>query len=83
MLTPCMIIDNPHIYRDVVFSCHAYPTHDGADDILVKIPEQIDDYGQNVHSVYDPIWNREKIRYGYSDPENVLEDKKQKELAAS
>jgi MoaA/NifB/PqqE/SkfB family radical SAM enzyme len=68
MLTPCMIIDNPHIYRDAVQTCGAYPTHDGADDLLVKIPERLDAYSQRVHQYLDPIWKRERNRYGYKEP---------------
>ena len=37
LLTPCMIIDNPDVYREVVLSCNAYPTHEGAEDVLNKM----------------------------------------------
>ena len=60
-----MIIDNPHIYRDVVQICGAQPTHEGADDLLLKVPEELDRYGQQVHQYFDPIWQREKGSHGY------------------
>jgi MoaA/NifB/PqqE/SkfB family radical SAM enzyme len=66
-LTPCMIIDNPHIFREVVRKCHAYPTHEGAEDVLVKIKDELDEYGRRVRALYDPIWEREKTEYGYED----------------
>lgn len=34
LLTLCMIIDNPDVFREVVRTCRAYPTHDNADDVL-------------------------------------------------
>jgi len=64
LLTPCMIIDNPHIYRDVVRKCCAYPTHDGADDVFTKIQDQLDSYGAKLRALYDPIWEQEKTEYG-------------------
>ena len=65
LLTPCMIIDNPTVFREVVRSCSAYPTHEGAEDVLYKIKDQLDDYGRRVRALYDPIWDREKGEYGY------------------
>lgn len=67
LLTPCMIIDNPHIFRELVRSCCAYPTHDGAEDVLTKISADLDDYGRRLRSLYDPIWASEKAEYGYGD----------------
>jgi MoaA/NifB/PqqE/SkfB family radical SAM enzyme len=60
LLTPCMIIDNPHVFRDIVRSCCAYPTHDGAEDVLIKIKDDLDDYGRRVRALYDPIWAEEQ-----------------------
>ena len=64
LLTPCMIIDNPHIFRDVVKEYKAYPTHDGADDVTNKICAELDIYGKRVKALYDPIWEQEKANYG-------------------
>jgi MoaA/NifB/PqqE/SkfB family radical SAM enzyme len=73
MLTPCMIIDNPHIFRDIVHRCKAYPTHDGAEDVIVKVKDELDQYGRSVRALYDPIWAREKADYGY-DKETLKTD---------
>lgn len=67
LLTPCMIIDNPDVFRDVARTCCAHPTHDGAEDVFVKIREELDDYGRRIRALYDPIWEREKADYGYAD----------------
>jgi len=39
LLTPCMIIDNPHIFREVCRKCSAYGTHEGAEDVRTLINE--------------------------------------------
>jgi MoaA/NifB/PqqE/SkfB family radical SAM enzyme len=68
LLTPCMIIDNPDVFRDVVRCCSAYPTHTGAEDLLVKIKDDLDDYGRRLRAMSDPIWERERAEYGYGEP---------------
>lgn len=65
LLTPCMIIDNPDVYRNVVRSCCAYPTHEGAEDVVVKIKDELDDYGRRVRALEDQIWAKVKHEYGY------------------
>jgi len=65
LLTPCMIIDNPHVYRDTIRSCCAYPTHDGAADVVLKIKDELDDYGRRVRALEDEVWARVKHEYGY------------------
>ena len=76
LLTPCMIIDNPHIFREIVRSCGAHPTHDGAEDVLIKIKDELDDYGRHVRALYDPIWEQEKLVHGQSfQPEQKIAQK--------
>jgi MoaA/NifB/PqqE/SkfB family radical SAM enzyme len=76
MLTPCMIIDNPDVFRTVVKSCGAYPTHEGAEHVITKIKDDLDDYGRRVRGLFDPIWEQEKQEYGYADqpPRRVAPD---------
>lgn len=74
LLTPCMIIDHPHVYREIVQRCGAYPTHDGASDILTKIPDELDDYGKRVRGLFGPIWEREKAGHGYDDSKEARHD---------
>lgn len=66
-LTPCMIIDHPHIFRQVCAECGAYPTHDGAEDVRVKIDKELDDYGRRVRELFGPIWAHERFDYGYGE----------------
>lgn len=57
LMTPCMIIDNPHILRKAVSLTGVYPTHEEADAILDgKISEGLDKYAQEIHQIFDPIW---------------------------
>ncbi|MBI4966342.1 MAG: radical SAM protein [Desulfomonile tiedjei] len=67
LLTPCMIIDNPDVYRTVVRACGAYPTHDGAEDVIVKIKDDLDDYGRRVRALEDEVWATVKHEFGYTD----------------
>lgn len=71
LLTPCMIIDNPHIFRDVCKKCGAYGTHEGAEDVRAKIKDELDDYGRRVRALFDPIWEAKKAEYGYADSDKA------------
>jgi hypothetical protein len=73
LLTPCMIIDNPHIFRDVCRKCGAYGTHDGAEDVRVTITRELDEYGRRVRALYDPIWQAEREELGCVEP--VVDEK--------
>jgi MoaA/NifB/PqqE/SkfB family radical SAM enzyme len=59
LLTPCMIIDHPDIYRQVVRVCGAFPTHEGAEHVLTRIAPDLDDYGRRVRALEDRIWQEE------------------------
>ncbi len=59
MLTPCMIIDQPWVLRDLVKKYSVFPT-DGGDDLLKgEIAAGLDDYSRRMHAIYDPIWEKE------------------------
>ncbi|MFA5048166.1 MAG: radical SAM protein [Patescibacteria group bacterium] len=57
---PCMWIDNPEVSREIINKYHAYSTHGGADDILVKedLKKGIDAYSAKVKSVYVEAWEK-------------------------
>lgn len=69
MLTPCMIIDNPHVFREICEQCGAHPTHEGAEDVRKKICSELDRYGEEVRALFRPIWEKEKGNYGYETEE--------------
>ncbi len=61
LLTPCMIIDQPWVLRELVNSYGARTT-DGGDDLLRgEIAEGLDSYGREIHNIYDPLWE-ERIK---------------------
>jgi len=57
---PCMWIDNPEVSREVIAQFHAYPTHEGADDVLVKeeLKAGVDAYAAKIKEIYDPLWEK-------------------------
>lgn len=59
LLTPCMIIDSPHILREVVKEFDARPTCDGAEEIVTKLAEQLDKYSMEYQKYADPVWEKE------------------------
>ena len=61
LLTPCQLIDHPQVWRDVVKKCNVYPTHAGAEDLIVKIRDDMDDYSRRYRAIADEIWAREYV----------------------
>lgn len=58
-LLPCMIIDNPHILREIVAETGATPTHPGAEKIITDLKDDLDEYARNYAKVADEVWLRE------------------------
>jgi sulfatase maturation enzyme AslB (radical SAM superfamily) len=58
-LRPCMIIDNPHIFRDVIEETRPYFTHKGAEEIVTQMREEIDAYAARFAVLADKVWNEE------------------------
>lgn len=54
---PCMIIDHPHIFRDLVKKYGAHPCHPGLQDMLDgPIAEGLDSYSKDFKRTSDPVW---------------------------
>lgn len=58
-LRPCMIIDNPHVMRDVIRETHARYTHEGAEEIYTTKKEEMDAYAERWGKLADRIWQEE------------------------
>jgi len=56
LLRPCMIIDHPHVLREIVARTGAHPTHPGAESILKEMAADLDRYAERMKAIYDPIW---------------------------
>ena len=59
LLRPCMIIDHPHILREVVRETGAYPTHEGADTIINELKENLEDYAYRYGVAANRVWHEE------------------------
>ena len=62
---PCMLIDETSVSRELYKTCKIYPTHQGAEDILFKINNELDSYSNSVKETFDPVWEQEKCQYNY------------------
>ncbi|MBW2028051.1 MAG: radical SAM protein [Deltaproteobacteria bacterium] len=58
-LRPCMIIDNPHIMREVIARTGARFTHPGAEEIYTVYKDKMDAYAANWARLADRIWEKE------------------------
>jgi len=60
-LTPCQIIDQPWVLREVVQQTGAFPTHEGAETIIADpaIKAHLDQYSERLHEIMDPIAEKE------------------------
>lgn len=61
-LRPCMIIDNPHIFREVIEETKPYFTHPGADEIVTALKAEMDRYAARYAALADRIWREEYLR---------------------
>ena len=60
-LRPCMIIDNPHIFRDAIEETKPYFTHKGAEEIVTQMREEIDSYAARFVVLADKVWREEDL----------------------
>ena len=62
LLRPCMIIDQPHVYRDVCKMPGVYFTHQGAENIVEQFGPQIDEYSVSYGELADKAWDEKCSR---------------------
>ena len=63
MLTPCCVIDQPWVLREIVKEYGAYPT-DGAGDLLNgHVAQALDEYSKRIHAIFDPIWEMDYTEF--------------------
>jgi len=56
-----MIIDNPHIFREVIAETNPYFTHKGAEEIITRMKDDIDAYAGRYSAFADKIWREEYV----------------------
>jgi MoaA/NifB/PqqE/SkfB family radical SAM enzyme len=60
-LRPCMIIDNPHVMREVIAKNCPYFTHPGAEEIYTFRSKYMDRYAQRYGELADRVWEEEYL----------------------
>jgi MoaA/NifB/PqqE/SkfB family radical SAM enzyme len=58
-LRPCMILDNPHVMREVIGETNPRFTHPGAEEIYTRKKAFMDAYAANWGKLADAIWMAE------------------------
>ena len=61
-----MIIDHPHILREMVAKYGARPTEPGAEAIVTGLADELDRYAAGVAREMDPVWEKEFASRGFS-----------------
>jgi MoaA/NifB/PqqE/SkfB family radical SAM enzyme len=61
-LRPCMIIDNPHVYREVIKESGAYFTHPGAEQVVTDMADDLDAYARRFAELADRVWEEEYVK---------------------
>ncbi|MEW6376572.1 MAG: radical SAM protein [Thermodesulfobacteriota bacterium] len=61
-LRPCMIIDNPHIYREIIEETKPYFTHKGAEEVVTAMKEELDAYAARFGVFADRVWREEYLK---------------------
>ncbi len=65
LLRPCMLIDNPHEFRQIWQEQRPYSTHPGADCLVTNLSVKLDEYAEGVAKVLDPAWERDFVAKGF------------------
>jgi MoaA/NifB/PqqE/SkfB family radical SAM enzyme len=60
-LRPCMIIDNPHVMRDVIQKTGARFTHPGAEEIYTVHGDRMDAYAARWGTLAERVWKEEYV----------------------
>ncbi len=61
LLRPCMLIDNPHVLREIVAETGAHPTHPGAEALITSLAAQVDEYASQYGKIADRVWQEEYL----------------------
>jgi hypothetical protein len=57
-----MIIDNPHIYREVIEEAKPYFTHKGAEEVVTRMKDELDVYAARFGVLADKVWKEEYVK---------------------
>ena len=74
LLRPCMIIDHPHVLREVCAEFRPYPTHEGAETLVTTLCGELDRYSAEAARVLDATWERDFVSRGFIPPDVIPPD---------
>jgi MoaA/NifB/PqqE/SkfB family radical SAM enzyme len=72
-LRPCMIVDNPHVMREVIQETNARFTHPGAEEIYTVKKEEIDAYAAKWGRLADAVWEKDYLNQAKAQEEKTDE----------
>ena len=58
---PCMIIDNPHVMRELIKETKPYFTHPGAEEIYTTMSQEMEAYANHYGELAERVWHNEYI----------------------
>lgn len=61
-LRPCMIIDNPERFREIIEETNPYFTHPGAEEVVTTMKEEMDAYAARFAAFADRVWREEYLK---------------------
>ncbi|MCZ7544567.1 MAG: SPASM domain-containing protein [Anaerolineae bacterium] len=64
LLMPCMLIDNPWVFREIHAQCNPYPTHAGAESLVGALAPGLDAYAGHLAEMMAPAWQEDWIAQG-------------------
>jgi MoaA/NifB/PqqE/SkfB family radical SAM enzyme len=61
LYTPCLIIDNPRVLRELIAEYGARPSHEGAESLVenLRIVAHLDEYSARMQELARPDWHRD------------------------
>jgi MoaA/NifB/PqqE/SkfB family radical SAM enzyme len=68
---PCIIIDHPHLLRQVVEQTGAVPTHSGAETLLTDCSGRLDRYAAAYGELADELWKEQAISSPIASPRGI------------
>jgi len=68
LLRPCMLIDHPHVFRDIYARYHPQPTHPGALSLVNALGPGLDKYAQALAPIMDQAWQEDFLARGFRPP---------------
>ena len=68
---PCMIIDHPHLLRQVVEETGAGPTHSGAETLLTDCSKGLDRYAAAYGELADELWKEWSPSASIASPQGI------------